>query len=230
MTEEKQSSKSIRKGQKQLVIGQIADHIIEQYKPQSGPVVLMWREVMNAFHLKLNPDSPVWVRDDQSVHDHWKRYGPGVVKILKDRRFTVVKVSRAIRGLVGHGRQPDRGGRRTDQAYKDCLPSASNMVFGIVVFPRDTQEDHPLIVESRDRRCKRDATSLTNGVDSVRDANDLGNLSDGTCEEIIDGTHAVVQKAFTAEKYPLFKGMAALPPAESKPLESRPSNPEVNPD
>lgn len=214
----KPSSMVERKGgkQRERAVEQIADHILEFYKPHDGPIVLMWRDVMNGFHLKLNPDFPTWPRDDMNVHYHFKQFGRGVIKILDHRRFTVVKVGHEIRVLVGHGRPPDRDGkRRTDVAYRNCLPSSSNPAMGIVVFPRDTQEDHPLIVASRERRFSSSTTSMANAISSAQAANDLGNLSDVVRDEMIGSTQAALQKMFIDERYPLFRESVALPPAES---------------
>lgn len=203
-----------RKVQKHDTVKAITDHIIEQYKPQDVPIVLMWKETMNGFNLKLNEKSPVWNRDDRGVHEHWKRYGSGVVKALQERKLTVVKVNRNIRDLVKHGTEPKRSGKRTDERYCLCLPSPSNMTLGIVVFPRGAHQDHPLIVASRDHRAKAAANGVINAVDSVRAANDLGNLSEGKRDEITVTTRSTIDKKFNEVKYPLFDMPAAAPPLE----------------
>src|SRR5208337_446321 len=117
---------------KQLIVAQIADHITGAYKPHEKPIILMWRETMNGFNLSLNPDYPVWCRDDQSVHKHWKQWGQDVVSILREQhKLTAVNVSRVIRERRDHGDPPDRDKRRTDAWYRSCLSSAFHMTFGV---------------------------------------------------------------------------------------------------
>jgi hypothetical protein len=206
----------VPKTQKQLLIAQIADHIMTEYKPKTGPVVLMWREVMNGFHLKLNSDFPTWTRDDKRVHTDWKRNGPDVVRILRHYGLTVVKVNSKIRDLVKHGSPPDRGGKRTDARYRDCLPSSAHMVLGIVVFPRDTQTDHPLILKSNERRCRAMTSGLTNAIGEVRTANDLGVLSSEAQAEIIGDSQKIVRRAFDDNRYPLLEPPKATADAITK--------------
>lgn len=205
------NSRTASKGPRQNEIDRYADHIIETYKPFDAPIVLMWREIHNGFHLLLNPESPTWLRDDARVHEEWKRCGPGIVKIFR-RRATVVPVNRRIRDQVKHGQAPDRSGKRTDEFYRGCIPSSSAPTFGMVIFPRDTQEDHPLILKSRESRAKCAATGLTNAMDVVRDTNDLGNMSDPETDRIISIAKEKTIEAFR-DRYPLFN----LPPQQMLP-------------
>jgi hypothetical protein len=198
------NSQTARKGPRQNEIERYADHIIETYKPFDAPILLMWREIHNSFHLSLNADYPTWVREDERVHKEWKRCGPEIIKILK-RRSTIVKVNRRIRDHVKHGHAPDRSGKRTDEFYRGCIPSSIWPAFGMVIFPRGAQQDHPLILESRKRRASGAATGLTNAIDGVRAANDLGNLSDPIRDEIISETEERTVKAFRDDRYPLLK-------------------------
>lgn len=194
-----------KKTPKTITILKIVDHIIETYSPHRGPCLLMWRETMNSFNLKQSENFPAWTRDDRTVHEHWKRYGLGVVAELRHRyRMTIVKVNGHARKYLKHGGTPDRDDRcRTDAYYRSCLPSAANMVLGFVAFPRDTQQDHPLIVASLDRRGKTAATGLENAVIAVDTAADLGNLSGTARGEIREHVNGVVHRAIE-EKLPLF--------------------------
>ena len=209
------------KSPKQDEIDKIADHIVETYRPFDAPIVLMWREVRNSFHLKLSPDHPVWARDDRRVHEDWNRYGKGVKRIL-EKRATVVTVSGEIRALVRHGHNPDLSGKRTEAAYRSCIPSSSSPTYGIAIFPRDAYADHPLIVESRKRRASGAATGVTNAIGSVRAANDLGNLSSPLKDEILGMTKQATDKAFVDDRYPLFETPRLTPlPALDWPSEIR---------
>lgn len=194
-----------KKTPKAITILKIVDHIIETYSPHRGPCLLMWRETMNSFNLKQSENFPAWTRDDKSVHEHWKRYGPGVVAELKHRyRMTIVKVNGRARKYLKHGGTPDRDDRcRIDAYYKSCLPSAANMVLGFVAFPRDTQLDHPLIIASLDQRGKTSATGLENSVVAIDAANDLGNLSGQARQEIHGHVASIVRRAIE-ERHPLF--------------------------
>lgn len=193
-----------RKTDKSTTVTAIVDHIIDTYRPQQAPCVLMWRELMNSFNRKGWAECPLWTRDDTACHEHWKKYGPAVVSVLKQQyRLTVVKVSGKIREVIKHGMPPDRGGKRTDERYRACLPHATEMVRGIVVFPRNSQQDHPLIVASLDRRGRAAATGLENAVTAVDTANDLGVLSDSSREEIRGHVGTVARRAIE-EKMPLF--------------------------
>lgn len=189
---------------KTATIASLTDHIIETYRPHESPCVLMWREIVNSFNRTNWPDCPLWTRDDRASHEHWKKFGPGVISELRRRHhLTVVKVSGKIRDLVRHGAPPDRGGRRTDIAYRKCLPCAAEMVRGIVVFPRDSQQDHPLIVASLDRRGRASATGLQNAIVAIDTANDCGVLSLESRDEIRGRVGTVARQALE-ESHPLF--------------------------
>jgi hypothetical protein len=199
------TKKQSPKTPKTVTILKIVDHIIEVYKPLKAPILLMWRETINGFNLSLSENSPVWSRDDGSVHEHWKRFGPGVVRELDHKyHLTVVKVSRSIRKRLDHGQTPDRDDkRRTDEWYRGCLPGPNAEVMGIVLFPKGQQEDHPLVFYDRDRREKMQANGFENSVKSTERAKDCGTLSDDAVNEIHGHVIPVVKRALE-DKYPLF--------------------------
>jgi hypothetical protein len=197
----------------------IVDHIVETYGPTKAPLVLMWRETMNNFNQKNWPRCPVWTRDDRACHEHWKKFGPGVVRELERRyKLTVVKVSGRIRDLVKHQAAPDRSGKRTDAAYRECLPNSAEMTRGIVCFPRETQQDHPLIIADRDRRLRSSATGFGNASSAVDTANDLGVLSDDARREMRGHVIPTVERAISENKYPLFprETLSLEPPGPSR--------------
>lgn len=194
-----------QKTPKTTTIERIVDYIIITFKPHENPCVLMWRETMNGFNREQSENYPLWVRDDKTVHESWKRFGPGVVSILNRKyKLTVVKVGARIRKYTRHGGLPDRDDKcRTDAYYRSCLPSSDAPVFGFVSFPRDIQQDHPLIVASLDRRGRATSTSLENHVVAVNTANDLGTLSAKEKEKNLGHVEAVVHRALE-DRYPLF--------------------------
>ncbi len=203
------------RSQKEMAVSKIVDHIIEKYKPQESAIVLMWREVMTGFDLQASPDSlPRFPRDGDDVHRHWNQFGRPTARALhKQYRLTVVKVSRLIRDLVGHGRAPDLSTKKNDAAYERCLPSSSAPVLGIVVFPRDTSQDHPLIVLSKARRAQSAGTAVRNSIMDVRDTNDLGCLSGEKTTQIVAATQKTVSLAFNDDRYPLFAKLDEQPKA-----------------
>ncbi len=208
----KKSLPSSEKTPKKVYIQRIVDHILECHKPRSGPVVITWPDLMNELIEKDNPNIPKVRHGERRVHAHWKQYGPGVFAKLQGMRMTVVKVNDRIRWNVKHGQPPVRaegkpGDKRTDAAYELCLPTTSHMIAGIVIFPRDTGEDHPLILESRRRRCNAGASYVRNSVGSVDDANDLGNMSNDKRDAIIKDTGDKVRTTFEAVRYPLFQSL-----------------------
>jgi hypothetical protein len=165
----------------------------------------MWRELVNNFNLALSANVPVWTRDDKSVHQHFKRFGDDVVRLLRrQHELSVFKVNANVRKYLKHGDAPSQDNRRrTADFYRSCIPSPSAKTFGIVIFPRDTDVDHPLIVASLGRRGKITANSLETAVANVDTANDLGNLSWTKRQEIRGQVNDVVGRALK-EKHPLF--------------------------
>jgi len=216
------SLSSDRRTAKLETVRRMVDHILETYRPLDGPIVLMWREVMNGFYAGPNWDE--LRRDCEATHRHWKRYGTIVARELTKRKLTVVKVSAKIRDAIKHGGRPDRSDseRRNDKAYREYLPSSSNPVAGIVLFPKGTQEDHPLIVSSLERRTQSATTGIKNTVIAIDTANGYEVLSDDSREKIIAPCKTTVQEVFE-DKQPLFKFLtqqdtATLPdPMEPKP-------------
>ena len=198
---------------KETAVTKYVEFIITTYKPREAPIVLMWREVVTAYELQLYPDHPPrWPRDSDDVHRHWKQFGVPTAKVLRQQyKLTVVKVNRSIRDVIGHGKAPDQSTKKNEAAYAKCLPSSSSPVFGMVVFPRDTSQDHPLIVLSNQRRCQAAGNTVKNSIDNVRTTNDLGCLSDDTAKEIVASTRKVVSVTFDEERYPLFRQLTEQP-------------------
>ena len=194
----------------------IAEFIIETLKPHERPVLILWRELMNAFNAQDGGGKTPWVRDDRSVHEHLKKFGPLVFRHLERHyKLTVVKVGRAIRQKLNHGQSPDRGGSRTDAFYIGCLSSSSNKTMGFVAFPREIQTDHPLIAWSGKRRMKASCSQVVNVLDWVDRANDFRTLSDGTAQEIRGLTGPMIHHVVD-QRYPLFPEAIdgpATPPA-----------------
>ena len=197
----------LHRTRKETAVATIVEHIIQHYAPHKTPIVLMWRDVITSHELKIAPDHPArWYRDIDDVHRHWKQYGLPTAKVLREQyKLTVVKVNRHIRELVGHGKPPDQSPKKNPAAYERCLPSSSSPVFGMVLFPRDTCQDHPLIVLSRKRRCQTASSCMENSVNDVRATSDLGCLSIPIAQSIVEVTRAAVTRTFDAERYPLFR-------------------------
>ncbi len=196
---------------KMVTVLAIVEYIIETYKPHDlkEQVVLMWREMINGYHLSLSSDHPIWGRDDGITHAHWKRFGPSVVKVLeRDYKLTVVKVNSLIRDLAKHGGPADRTGRRTDKAYRKCIPVAGQFIRGIVLSAKGVQEDHPLTLESLDSRGRRLVTTSKNTINAIDAAVDYKVISDGEHKKIRGCVERGAREAF-GDKYPLFSGLEA---------------------
>ncbi len=196
---------------KSVTVAEIADHAIMTIKPHESPRLIMWRELVNSFNSKDGDGKLLWRRDDKSVHEHFKKFGPSVIATLERRyRLTIVKVGGSIRRLVNHGGSPDRGGRRTDAAYRICLAGPSNPTMGFVAFPRDTQQDHPLVIASRSRGVKAGSSHLASAIGSLNSAKDLGTISGSAADEI-RGLAGPAIRDLEGEGMPLFYKPAALP-------------------
>lgn len=211
---------------KPIGVAEIVAHIIEVHKPQDGPVVLMWKDLINAIYVK-ETGRPLWSRSGREVHEHFKKYGPTVLNILAQTyKLTIVKVSTVIiqpteferielpgcdpeekpvggAGLK-HAARPDRSYPRTDELYRGCISNTGNPTMGIVAFPPGTkQSDHPLIKYSLRGRMKAGSSHFMGVVKSVDTANDLGTLSAEARKEIRKVALPAVRQ-FTEESLPMF--------------------------
>lgn len=203
----KTENDSERMTDKAILVRNLADHVIEVYAPHETPCVLMWRETVNRFLRATAPGSPEYRRDDKFLHEHWKRYGPGVCRELEERyKVTVVRINKLIRKLVDHGGEPKLGGRRDRDVtgYRRCLPHSAAPTFGIACFPRDVHKDHPLVVAKLERRGQAAANGLLNATVSIDRAQGYGVLTDESGEKIRDHMKPIVRKAIE-NRYPLFR-------------------------
>jgi hypothetical protein len=180
----------------------ITDFIITTFTPQRVPCVLMWRELINAFHLSRDPDYPnVWPRDCDVVHKHWKQFGPGVVSVLTGvYDLTVVKISSGIRKLIPHGAEPRIGGLKySAEAYRTCLPSSNAPTFGLVLFPPGMMTDHPLVFYSRSLRVKSSATAMRTSFTDLKLTNARGSLSDESASDIRCNVRPILRDVLTSD-------------------------------
>lgn len=200
---------------KQLIIGQLVDFIVETYKPHDQACFLGWRELLNAKHASGKQEFPWHNRDTRAIHEHYKSYGKEVNRSLAKRYgLTVVGVNSKIRTLVKHGHSPDRSTRKTDERYLGCRPSSHNPTAGIVVFPKDQNQDHPLILGYIKTRVDDVESRATNTANYIDAAANHGVLSKERGEEEIKGLSKRVVDA-TTQKYPLFP-IQSLPEPEPK--------------
>jgi hypothetical protein len=197
---------------KHQMVRSLADYVIEAFSPQDGPIVLIWREVLHGYSAKMAPDAPnPWARECDAVFNHWNTYGRDVCRILKDRcRVTVVKVSRRILrkdedtgASLKHGSVPNRDARRTDEWYRKVLPNGKQRTAGVVCFPRDAFQDHPLVVEYMARRGQASSSMVRNTVAQLDHAEGNGNLSLDRNVEIKGKIGLIVRDAL-ADQHPLF--------------------------
>lgn len=165
-------------------IRKVADYIVETYRPQEGPKVLMWREIMVGYRLKVAPDLPnEWTRDSRAVSSHWQDNGPDVQRRLEDRyKVTIVRVSRRIRDLAKHGEEPKLGGgrginERSAANYRSCLPHSQAPTYGFVCFPQGQGEDHPLLIAEMERRGQSSSSYFRNTARRLDRAEGFGVLS-----------------------------------------------------
>ncbi len=184
---------------------QIADHVLSEFTLLTRPCIFMWRELINSFNLKLSENSAIWTRDDSIVHGHFKQFGDEVVKLLRrEHKLTVIKVNANIRKYFKHTDPPKQDVRcRNADFFRSCIPTPYARTFGIVLFPRESDVDHPLIVNSLERRAKTTANGMETAVASVDNINDLGNLSDPARQSIRSQVRVVVVRAME-DKHPLF--------------------------
>lgn len=166
-----------RLSRKQIEVGNIFDHIMGRHEPDKSPVVLMWTELMNEVNA-TRPGTPPFRKDSDLSHAHLKVYLPGVMRALKAKGLTPVKVGASIRQLACHGQPPDRGNEENDKAYRDSLAGSDNRTCGLVIFPRNQAADHPLILTSSQRRVKVSLTVALNTRKEIDQRNGLGVLTD----------------------------------------------------
>ena len=203
---------------------QLAEYIIMTFKPHERPVVIMWREVMNGFNLKSNPEfTGILKADNRYTHESWLQYGPKVVVILESKyKITVVKVGNLIRKVADHGHYPGVSKRYTPERYKKCLCGPHAPTFGLVCFPKGSDIDHPLVVEAAERRCKSGTSHLKNSKFALDKANDYKVMSNHIHDTIERNMVPPIKAAFM-DKYPLFPRELDAIPAE-EPLEQIPED------
>jgi hypothetical protein len=174
--------------QKQRVAKEIAKCAYRQHGLADRPVVLMWRTLICECFPEYEHQ---WPQYSAAVHSHYKRFGNHVRNILYLRYgVACVPVSRAVTALAKHGEEPTLDEeRRTDEAWRQCLPTAHAKTYGIVCFPPNATVDHPLLVAALERRGKASFSSVLNAKRAIDNANVSGIISQPTTGHLIGHMH-----------------------------------------
>lgn len=152
----------------------LVDAMIYQHSIRTIPRVLFWRNlVIEVFPHKADE----WRRDCNEVREHLNRHFGFVRVMLEVEGVLSLKVSGEIKKWINHGETPYRDDNRNDGFYCDCIPASSRPAVGIVCFPKNTCEDHPLVVATLKRRGSEAANRFVNQVDTLSTFRDNGIVS-----------------------------------------------------
>lgn len=161
----------------QETASRITEFVLSNYDLLVQPRVLMWRELINEYTTSHNEFAETWRQDCKQSHDHWLKYGKIVSRSLQANGITTIPVGATIRQFLKHGDRPLRDDRRDDDFYRRSIPGPHSPTRGIVCFPRDTFQDHPLIIAKLKGRCTSAASGVRNAIEAVEVAEERGVLS-----------------------------------------------------
>lgn len=212
------------------ISAEIVEYIVETFRPRERPVVVFWKETINAYRAKCGETRFRLHGDGLATRQDFRKYGPAVIALLRGRyKLTVATVGADARSKVKHGHPPDRWHppedwagdadkaaemrARDDKGWRDVLARACNPAAGMALFPREKYTDHPLVVGSLDRNARAGASHARNAVLAVDTACGLGTLSEPVGNAIRDGVIKVARQIIE-DPHPLFpraaEGQASL--------------------